>query len=377
VPRKLTGLRRKRGGWQAYVKVHGKTYTRQYPLETPIADMRAWRDTQKKKHRGAQATPVAFGFEADVTAYLKLPDVAAMPSVTQRAAHLQLWLDALGRDRARVTITPIEIEAVLQTWLLTLSPVTVDHRRTALLSFFVKLDGADGANPVRATNKPRLPEPEARDVDYPTIARILDAMPTARSSAPGTVRKLSLAKLRATVIAYTGIPPASLLKMVRADLDLPGATFRSPARAKGQGARARILPLTADGLAAFRAFAAADAFGWFSVGALSHSFKRAVRSVPTAPPAMRLYDLRHSFGAELYRRTGDLATVARFLGHTPGSTVTARYALGANAQVDRAAADAFNAARAAEQLPPAIPQAAVEAARARKGRSRKRLRKVG
>jgi hypothetical protein len=64
---------------------------------------------------------------------------------------------------------------------------------------------------------------------------------------------------------------------------------------------------------------------------------------------MRLYDLRHSFGAELYRRTGDLATVARFLGHAPGSTVTARYALGANAHVDRAAAAAFDTARAAEQ----------------------------
>src|SRR4051812_41588777 len=106
MPRKLTGLRRKRGGGQAYVKVHGTTYTRQYPLETPIADMRAWRDTQKKKYRGTRVTPVAFGFEADVTAYLKLPDVAAMPSIIQRAAHLQLWLEALGRDRARVTITP-------------------------------------------------------------------------------------------------------------------------------------------------------------------------------------------------------------------------------------------------------------------------------
>lgn len=375
MPRKLTGLRRKRGGWQAYVKVRGKTYTRQYPIETPLADMRAWRDTQKKKYRGATATAVAFGFEADVAAYVKLPDIAAMPSIKQRTAHLHLWLDALGRDRARVTITPTEIEAVLQGWLVKLSPVTVDHRRTALLSLFVKLDGADGANPVRATNKPRLPEAEARDVDYPTIARILEAMPAERSFKPGAVRRLSFAKLRATVIAYTGIPPASLLKILPADLDFRAATFRSPARLKGKGARGRILPLTADGLAAFRAFAAADAYGWFSVGALSHSFKRAVRSVPTAPPAMRLYDLRHSFGAELYRRTGDLATVARFLGHAPGSTVTARYALGANAQVDRAAADAFNTARTAEQT--AAPNAVPDAARSPKRRSVKRFQKVG
>lgn len=374
MPRKLIGLRRKRAGWQAYVKVRGTTYTRQYPIETPLADMRAWRDAQKKKYRSTAAAPTAFGFEADVATYLKCPDVAAMPSIKQRTAHLGLWLDALGRDRARVTITPTEIEAVLQAWLVKLSAVTVDHRRTALLSLFVKLDGADGANPVRATNKPKLPEPDARDVDYLTIDRVLAAMPAEQSVKPGAVRRLSLAKLRATVIAYTGIPPGSLTKILRSDLDFAGGTFRSPARTKGKGARARILPLTAKGLAACRAFDAADAYGWFSVEALSHSFKRAVRRVPTAPPEMRLYDLRHSFGAEIYRRTGDLATVARFLGHAPGSAVTARYALGANAHVDRAAAEAFDAARAAEQV--SVDQASANAARVTKVRRVKRLRKV-
>jgi integrase len=181
------------------------------------------------------------------------------------------------------------------------------------------------------------------------IEQILAAMPDKQSVTPGAVRRLSLAKLRATVLAYTGMPPGALPKISKSDLDFAAATFRSPARPKGHGARARILPLTAKGLAAFGAFDAAHAYGVFSIEALSHSFKRAVRRVPSAPQTMRLYDLRHSFGAELYRRTGDLATVARFLGHAPGSTVTARYALGANAQVDRAAADAFDAARAAEQ----------------------------
>lgn len=95
-----------------------------------------------------------------------------------------------------------------------------------------------------------------------------------------------------------------------------------------------------------------------------------------ADPRIRLYDLRHSFGAELYRRTGDLATVARFLGHADGSTVTARYALGANAQVDQAAVQAFNAARSAEQERAALPKRAPKRARARKRRLTKRLRKA-
>ena len=99
-------------------------------------------------------------------------------------------------------------------------------------------------------------------------------------------------------------------------------------------------------------------------------------AVPTAPPDMRLYDLRHSFGAEIYRLTGDLATVARFLGHAPGSTVTARYALGANAHVDRAAVDAFNAARAADHVHATGDKLPAKAARPDKARRVKRFRKV-
>lgn len=373
MPRKLTGIRRKRKGWQAYVEVRGTLYTKQYPLDTPIAEMRAWRLSQKKKFGGRSSS--LYGFEADVKTYLAAPEIAAMPSIKQRTAHLDLWLKALGADRGRSTITAAEIEEVLQQWLTGLSPVTVDHRRTALLSLFVKLDGDDAANPVRATKKPKLPEPDARDIDYATIAKILAVMPVEQSAKPGAVRPLSLAKLRAAVIAYTGIPPVSLAKVTADDVDLEAGTFRLPARQKGRGARARVLPLTAEGLAAFKAFHAANAYGDFAVEALSHSFKRAVRRVK-ADPRVRLYDLRHSFGAELYRRTGDLATVARFLGHADGSTVTTRYALGANAHVDRAAADAFDAARKAEQERAAIPTLPRKPARKRKHRINKRLRKA-
>ena len=116
----------------------------------------------------------------------------------------------------------------------------------------------------------------------------------------------------------------------------------------------RALLLTADGLAALHAFHAAKAYGPFATEALNRSFKRAARRVGV-DPRVRLQNLRHSFGMALYRVTQDLATVARFLGHAPGSTVTARYAQGANTPVDVAAAAAFSAARAAEHaaVPPA------------------------
>lgn len=69
------------------------------------------------------------------------------------------------------------------------------------------------------------------------------------------------------------------------------------------------------------------------------SFQRACRRAGVN--GLTLYDLRHSFGAQMYRATRDLKTVGRFLLHAEGSTQTARYAKAADADVDAAAVAAF------------------------------------
>ena len=40
------GIRRKRGGWQVFVEIDGAFRSKQFPLKTPLAEMRAWRDRQ-------------------------------------------------------------------------------------------------------------------------------------------------------------------------------------------------------------------------------------------------------------------------------------------------------------------------------------------
>jgi hypothetical protein len=107
MPRKLKGIRRSRRGWQAYVKVRGTTYAKSFPIETPAAVMRAWRDQQTDRQGGAAAG----SFGADVADYLSR--VSAMPSYAQRAAHLALWTAALGAARPRRTITPTEIDRAI------------------------------------------------------------------------------------------------------------------------------------------------------------------------------------------------------------------------------------------------------------------------
>lgn len=357
--RKLEGLRRKRGKWQARVEIHGKEYTKTFPLDEPIAEMRAWREEQIDTHGGGTLTPGAAGsFGADVALYLGR--ITAMPTYKQKAAHLALWVQALGRDRPRRSITAGEIDAVLQAWLVTptvpppgqkhggrpsgplgLAPATVRKRRRTLQSVWVKLDGKQASNPVKGTTNPKEPKAEARGLSYQAIERAIAAMPEYCSTKPGAVKPRSLAKICAAVIAYTGLPPGILNAVGRHDLSLSGATVRVAPRTKGGGVEARTLPLTAKGLAAFQAFHRANAYGQVPT-TLNASFKRGCKKAGLDPQAVHLYDLRHSFLSQVYRVTRDLATVGRLGVHAEGSVVTARYAKGANADVDLAAVAAFD-----------------------------------
>lgn len=347
------GIRLWKGGRQAYIQVNGRTYSKTFPLTEPLEKLREWREDQRTKY--AKVGPVAGSFAADIEVYLSR--VAAMTTVKQRRAHLELWAAELGRERSRHSITSTEIDALMQRWLSTptnqpdpeqrgprgrpsaptgVAPATVRKRRTALLSLFVKLDGKTASNPVRGTFNPHGPEPEARGADYATLARVLAAMPEYRDTKKGHARKPNLAKVRASVIAYTGMAPGELMRLTRADVNLTAKTVRLPPRKKGKGSAARTLHLSAPALDAFRALVAADAFTTFAPGPVNVAFKRACRRVHVT--GLHLYDLRHSFGAELYRQTGDLPTVGRALGHAPGSKVTHRYTKAAHQAVDVAAA---------------------------------------
>lgn len=372
MPRKVTGIRRRRGGWRATVRVRGHLYTKQFPIDKPLAEMRAWREQQIDAHGGRRG--VTGSLAADVETFLAKPEIAAQPYVKQTRASLTLWMAALGGDRPRVDITRDELEAVLQRWLKVFAEPTVYHRRSALLSLYTTLDGAGAANPVKETTCPRSWVPADHSVPFATLAAIVAAMPAWRYPKKG-IRQLAIAPIVARVIIAVGIRPVDLQKIRRVDIQWEAAMLRWPASRKGQGVAARTRPLTPEGLAALRAFDAANAYGLFSPSAVSHSFKRAARQVDGDDTPIHLYALRHSVGADLYRATRDLATVGRMLGHAPGSRATAQYAQGANADVDRAAAAALSAARTPAAEPPAAAQLPATLPAPAKPRRVKRLRR--
>lgn len=342
---RVKGIRRKRQGWQAFIRVNGKFRSKQFPRETPDTVMLAWLDFQ---NGSGTIAPAAGSFADDVRRYLRRPEIAARRYVRQLTAQLELWLEALGRDRTRASISRADVEYILQQWLNDgLSTVTVYHRRTALGSFFTTMNGIDGTNPVRGTTKPRHWHPIDRSVPFATLITILNAMPDHVFPKPG-IRRPSLSKLRVAVILHTGIAPRELMKLRRQHFDRDAGRVRMPWRDKGAGAPAHVRELSASGVAAFVALDVANGWGSFAGEALSKSFKRAARAVLGPETPVRLYDQRHSFGTDTYKRTGDLATVGRLLGHAEGSIVTAQYARGAHADVDRAAVAAVDAGRLAQ-----------------------------
>ena len=160
--RKEVGIRRKRNGWQAFVDVDGQFRSKQFAIDTPIAEMRAWRDTQTS----TVIAPASGSLAADILAYQRKPEIAARKYIGQVAAHLELWADELGRDRSRQSVTQTEVETVIQKWLAAgLAEATVYHRRTSLGSFYTTTNGgpkAHGHNPVTGTTRPEHYQPVDR-----------------------------------------------------------------------------------------------------------------------------------------------------------------------------------------------------------------------
>jgi integrase len=350
MPRRPVGV----FGRRVFVRVNGTLKSKQFPPGTPTAVLVAWRDTQRNG-RTRRRSPIGGSCEDAVDRYLALPAIAAQAYVHQKAHALDLWLAELGRDRPLASVTRDEIEVVLLRWLRTLKPATVYHRRTALLSLFVTLhaDTPDAPNPVKGTTCPASWTPTDQSVPIETLRAILAAMPNDRWVKRG-IRQPSAAKLVATVLIETGVRGVDWSRVRRTDVHLAEGYVTMPATTKGKGAPSWRLTLTPEAVAAVQAFDAANLYGAFDPEAVSHSFKRAVRTVLGDDSPVHLYSGRHSVGADLYAATGDLATVGRLLGHRPGSRATAQYARGGNDTVDAAAVAKLSAGRARGNTPPPV-----------------------
>ena len=309
-----SGIRRKGRRYEAYVRVNGELRTKTFLRDTPLGHIQAWQVGQRLLRKQVIAGSLA----DDVEQYLKT--VQHMPTIAERRFHLQQWVKWLGGERSRATITTTEIDQVLSTLRLEKSATTVRHYRTALLHLFHRLDGKDAPNPVKASWRPPDPPPQPRAIDPAIVRTIIAAIRGPKTRA------------RLWVMATTGLPHKQLMQLSASAVDWDRARVRIPARHKGAGAAGRWLPLSPEAVRAFRALDTEEAWGPFSAGAMRITWQRALTRLKL-PKTLRPYDLRHTAGTLLYQVTGDLATVARLLGHADQRTAS-RYSLEAHADLD-------------------------------------------
>lgn len=259
-----------------------------------------------------------------------------MPTYKDRESHVLEWIDVFGSEY-RHAITSDRIAAQLARWRteprtvtmtrrggaeqktrqIILSASAVNKRRTALMHLFTVLDGKAAPNPVKDVPKYREPEPLPRGLPYSAITALWNVMGDSKTRA------------RLQVIAYTGLPHAQLAQLKAEHFDAKAATLVVHGRQKGAGTKARVIPLSSHAVKALRAMARTDAWGTFSRSSMHRDFTAACAKVP-ALKGLKLtpYDLRHSFGTEIYRATGDIRATQALLGHS-SPTLTHRYMVAA------------------------------------------------
>lgn len=298
-------------GIRAQIRIRGVLHRKHFPRDTDPVTIKQWLLATEMKYRRASATTGKFS--EDAKAYLQA--VAAMPTYLERQQHIQEWIEVF-RGIPRHAITPDQIRAQLHAWKAAgKSASTVNHRRTALMHLFTVLDGKSAANPVKDVPKFREPSPLPRALSSTTIGRL--------------IRKLrGKDKARALVIAYTGIPHAQLAQIRPEHVDLGAGTVLVHGRRKGHGTAASLRRLTAKGVQAFTAMEKAKAWGPFDRFAFRKAIIAACEAAKVDPP-IRPYDLRHFFGTEMYRRSGDIRAVQLLMGHST-ERLTHRYTLGAS-----------------------------------------------
>ena len=333
-----------RSGTLAHIRIHGVLHRKHFRTGTDPILIKQWLLATEMRYRGSKARRTG-KFEDDAQVYLET--VKAMPSYLDRKHHIEEWIAVFG-SAYRHTITSDQIAAQLATWRtaardvrisstktrqLTLSASSVNKRRTALMHLFTVLDGKSAPNPVKDVPKYREPPPAPRGLPYAAIRRLWRVLKDTKTRA------------RLQVMAYTGLPHAQIAQLTPAHVNRQAMTLEVQGRKKGAGTRTRVVPLIPEALRALRAMARTKAWGPFSKSPVRRDFKAACLKVPAlARLAHRLtpYDLRHSFGTEVYRASGDIRATQELMGHS-SPTLTNRYTLGAVEGRTRAALTGFGA----------------------------------
>lgn len=348
-------------GYRAYVRVRGRLIPKRFPPDATLDEMQRWREDTRRVERlmPALAPTPPRGFAGDALRYLET--VKAMPSIADRRLHVHDWM-AVFVDRPHEDITSTEIRAQRDRWLTTgprrerqridgawrsvlvpkpLSPHSVNLRLRALENLWTVL-WPNTPNPVRDVPECDEPEARARGESFAIIEELLAAAPARTrpvKGVKGSADGPSKSRARIAVMLWTGLAHSQVAQLdEHHHVDYAAMTYIRPRRRKGRrGQRNRTAtterprPLLPQAAEALKHFFAIGAAGPFSRSSLHSSFKRWIvaanearvrahqearrRGTPALiPMSLRPYDVKHTFGSEAYRASGNIRAVQELLG---------------------------------------------------------------
>ena len=330
-----------------------------YPLGTDLRVMQSWQLREKATLlENAPVRATRGTLAADIPTYLATLTGRRRKDEAAIAHH---WLVSALGPMPRSEIRRAQVKAQLATWQTAgVAASTINHRLRVLRNVYRELDADDeeANDPTAGIRKLREPEPQIRAVPYDVIEAVIAYMvPRGRAergqSHADTVNK---SRARARVMAWTGLPPALLMKVRPDHVDWTAGTLDVTPRRKGKGTTAKTIPLLPQAVEALKAFFAACAAGTFSTSSFRHRWLGAQRRLVaeirrqvvasggdphsvTLPP-IRPYDMRHSFLTEVYRRSKDLLAVRQLGIHAKVAT-SERYIGAAADPAARAAVDGW------------------------------------
>jgi integrase len=328
------GIYRDQYGLAATVKVGRVQREQRFPLDEPLDRLQAWQartraDLTDERDAAAaidEPIPVRGTYASDLPRHLKR--IQGRASYRSDRSHLRAWLPFIGHLK-RTAIRPSHVRIAFAAWLAAgKSARTIRHRRRVLRELYQLLDGAHARPPLAGVKVPKPDDPHPTAVPRATIRKVAASLKKGKTGVKrhGPRRTLALVRYaepaktyaRFLVRATTGQRPSQIMRAEPADVDLKRRIWFVRA---GKGGRAIPLPLTPDMVAAFKAFAAAKAWGPFDARSFSKTLRR-----HGWPAGVRPYTLRHTFAIDHLLAGTSLEDLQGLLGHKQIETTRRHYA---------------------------------------------------
>lgn len=318
------GIYRDQYGLAGTVKVAGVQRELRFAPDEAIDTIKGWQarirselleDRAETRAIDDEPVPERGTFASDVPR--RLTQIAGRASYKSDRSHLRAWLPFVGHLK-RTAIRSSHVRAAFSAWATAgKSPRTIRHRRRVFRELYQGLDGAHARPPLTGVKVPKPEDPHPTPVPLATIQRVARSLKHGKTGLKrhgpkrtlGAVTYAEPAKARARFLvrATTGQRPSQIMRATTADVDLKRRIWFVRA---GKGGHAIPLPLTPDMVRAWKAFAAADAWGPFD----SRSFSKTLRRHGW-PKGVRPYNLRHTFAIDHLLAGTPIGDLQGLLGH--------------------------------------------------------------